>query len=265
MTASATDARYGKLDRVLAPARRRRLLDELGRHGSAQVAELAHALGVSPSTVRRDLAELESDGLLRRAHGGAYLDGVATPAPRVQAGDGDAAKLRIGRAAAGLIDDDMTVMILSGTTTQAMLSHLATRSITVVTNGLAIATALADYPGITLVMLGGILHRNQMTLLGPMTEQNMADLHVDVLFAGAYGITPRVGVTGAKIVQAGYHHSMLRHTDSLVVLADATKFGRRGPTLLADIDQVDTFVTDEDAPTGVLDELRDGGASITVC
>jgi DeoR/GlpR family transcriptional regulator of sugar metabolism len=256
---------------MLVPDRRRQLLDQLRLAGSAQVEQLADALDVSASTVRRDLTLLEADGLLVRAHGGAYLPnylerrpattGVAAPAPAAV----HAAKERIGHAAAERIADGMTVMVLAGSTTNTLLPHLQGRSLTVVTNGLDVAHVVAGYPEITLVMLGGILHRDQMTLLGPMTEQNMADLHVDVMFAGAYGIAADVGVTGNKVIQAGHHHSMLRHADALVVLADASKFGRRGPTLLADIDQVDTFVTDAAAPAEVINALRARGAQVTTC
>ncbi len=250
---------------MLAPDRRRRVTEELRRRGSATVEQLAAALAVSPSTVRRDLAILEGDGVLSRAHGGAVLRRADHPAPPGADHDTDGVKQRIARAAAGRIVDAMTVMILSGSTTAQMLPHLAGRTITVVTNGLDVGHTLAAYPDITLVMLGGVLHRDQMTLLGPMSEQSMADLHVDVLFAGAWGIHPDIGVTGAKIIQAGYHHGMLRHADALVVLADATKFGRSGATLLAGIEDVAEFVTDDGAPPEVLAALRDSGASVTVC
>ncbi len=251
---------------MLIPDRRRGLLDELRRRGSAQVEELADVLDVSASTIRRDLALLEADGSLLRAHGGAYLAGVDARSTATDAGpEMREAKERIGAAAAEHVADGMTLMILAGTTTASMLGHLAGRSVTVVTNGLNIGHRLAGQPDITLVMLGGVLNRDQMTLLGPMTEQNMADLHVDVMFAGAWGVTPEVGVTGHKVIQAGYHHSMLRHTDSLIVLADGSKFGRRGPTLLADVDQVDHFVTDRDAPDEVVSALRGRGADVTVC
>jgi DeoR/GlpR family transcriptional regulator of sugar metabolism len=253
---------------MLVPDRQRRLLEQLRHDGSAQVEQLAAALGVSASTVRRDLTLLEADGLLVRAHGGAYLPDhleQSRPAPPGNHVGDLAAKERIGRAAAARLTDGMTVMILAGSTTNTLLPHLRGRSLTVVTNGLDVAHAVASYPEITLVMLGGILHRDQMTLLGPMTEQNMADLHVDIMFAGAYGIAADVGVTGNKVIQAGHHHSMLRHADALVVLADASKFGRRGPTLLADIDQVDTFVTDAAAPAEVIGALQARGAQVTTC
>ena len=250
---------------VLIPDRRRRLLDELRGRGSAQVEQLADVLRVSASTVRRDLALLEADGLLLRAHGGAYLATGGRPPTQASEPGLHEAMQRIGSAAAEQVVDGMTVMILAGSTTASMVPHLARRSITVVTNGLDIGHALAGHADVELVMLGGVLNRDQMTLLGPMTEKNMADLHVDAMFAGAWGVTPEIGVTGSKVIAAAYHHSMLRRTDSLVVLADGSKFGRRGPTVLADVAQVERFVTDSSAPGDVVDALRFRGATVTVC
>ena len=207
--------------------------------------------------------------MLLRARGGAYLESRTDAAPHTAPRGGDGAavdvKQRLGRQAVDLLEDGMTAMILAGSTTATMLPLLAGRSLTVVTNGLEVARALAPYPEITLVLLGGVLHREQMTLLGPMTARNMADLHVDVLFAGAYGIDPGIGVTGTKVIQAGYHHSMLQHAQSLVVLATAEKFGRQGPTLLARVDQVDTFLTDDATPVEIVEALREKGSSVVVC
>ena len=251
---------------MLVPDRHRSLLDEVRRRGSAQVAQLADAVGVSSSTVRRDLAVLEAEGLLLRARGGAYLRPADGPGPRPtsSSASGDAGKQHLGRRAVDLVEDGMTVMILGGSTTATMLPLLAGRRLSVVTNGLEVANALAPHHEITVVMLGGVLHRDQMTLLGRMTEQNMAELHVDVMFAGAYGIHPDVGVTGDKLATAGYHHTMLKHAASLVVLATGEKFGRQGSTLLARIDQVDTFITDGQAPPETVEAVRALGPRVDV-
>ncbi len=246
---------------MLVPDRRRAVLDHVRRHGSAQVEQLAQTLGVSAWTVRRDLAELESQGQLRRTHGGAFLD-RATPVVAPPPSGDDDAKARIGRLAAERLVDGSTVLVLPGSTTGAMLPHLRTRRLTVVTNGVEIAYELRHAPDVSLVVLGGLLHREQMTLLGPLTEGAMGDLHVDLIVAGAYGVDPQTGVTGAKIIAAGAHHGMLRHTDALMVLADATKLGRRGPTLLAATDRVDTLITDRAAAPEVVDELRRRGPEV---
>ena len=250
---------------MLVPDRRVRLLDQVRRGGSAEVSELAALLGVSPSTVRRDLILLEREGQLLRTHGGAYLRREAGMPQRDGTDGDDAVKQRIGQAAVEEVSDGMTVMILEGSTTRTMLPHLLGRSITVVTNALRVAAALQDYPTVSVVMLGGLLNREHMTFLGPMSEQSMDNLHVDVIFAGAWGIDAEAGVTGTKIVQAGYHHSALRHTRKLVVLADATKCGRRGSTVLAAPAQVDCLITDRSAPEEVVSALRSGGSRVVLC
>jgi DeoR/GlpR family transcriptional regulator of sugar metabolism len=255
---------------MLVPERHRRILEHVRRHGSARIDELAEQFAISAWTVRRDLQHLEHEGLLRRTHGGALV----RVDPRADQNDGSLAttgddgpgqhpaKARIGRHAAALIPEHATVLVLAGTTTAAMLPHLAERQLTVVTNGLEIAYALRHSPSVSVMMLGGMLHRAQMTLLGPQTEAAMADLHVDLIVAGAYGIDPDVGVTGAKIAQAGHHRAMLSHTDALIVLADSTKLGRRGPTVFAGVDQVDRLVTDTDADPGDVARVRARGAVV---
>lgn len=259
---------------VLVPDRRRRLLDAVRRAGSIEVETLSGMLAVSGSTIRRDLAELEAEGRLRRTHGGAYVErsdqapmvaGIAGRRGSTDRADRAEAKARIGRVAASRIVDGSTVMILAGSTTGAMLPALAGRSCTVVTNGLHVANAVAAFDGISLVLVGGVLHRSQMTLLGPLAERSMADLHVQALFAGAYGIHADVGVTGEKIDQAGYHHAMLQHSDALIVLADADKLGRRGPSVLARFDQIAEIISDTAAPERQVDGLRSHGVTVTLC
>lgn len=251
---------------MLGPDRRRRVLAHIREHGSASVQALVDELGVSAWTVRRDLDQLEREGQVVRTHGGATAahPGADAPTPPGSPGD-DRAKTRIAAAAADLLPPDgATVMVLGGSSTQALVPHLAGRSLTVVTNSLEIANGLKHAHDVTLVMLGGYLHREQMTLLGPLSEASMADLHVELMIAGAYGVDPGRGVTGAKVIQAGYHHRMLDHAERLLLLADASKLGRRGPTLLARMEQVHTLVTDSRAPAGLLERLRDAGPEVVV-
>lgn len=251
---------------MLIPDRLQRIRALLLESGSVRIDDLVTALGVSAWTIRRDLAELEQQGELRRTHGGAYLDNRSLAQAR-RLPDGEAsrhAKARIAAAAADHLRDGATVMVLAGSTTAALVPLLRQRRLTVVTNGLEIAHALMTAPDISLVVIGGYLHREQNTLIGPMSEASMADLHVDVIVAGAYGIHPQVGVTGSKIVQAGYHHRMLQYTDALMVLADASKLGRRGPSVLASLGDVSTLITDDDASPAAVAALRAAGVDVDV-
>lgn len=249
---------------MLSLERQRRLLQHLRTHGSGNVLDLAEALGVSASTVRRDLRDMDERGLLTRVHGGAStLDSDLEPVLSSRAAEQGEEKRRIGRAAAALVPDAATVLINGGTTTEAMLPFLAGRDgLTVVTNGLNIAHHLARYQEISVVVLGGVLRHEEMSLLGPITEHVLAEFHVDIAFSSAFGIDPDAGMSGAHVNEAGTDRRMLQAADRLVALADASKFGRRGPVRLADVDQMSYLVTDEAAPRDALDRLRKRGVEI---
>ncbi|WP_375493604.1 DeoR/GlpR family DNA-binding transcription regulator [uncultured Jatrophihabitans sp.] len=253
---------------MLVPDRQRGVLDHVRRRGSARIEELAAQFGVSPWTVRRDLEHLERAGLLTRTRGGALVGagiGADVFAGVAVAGDESAdpargdAKRRIGWRAAQFVEDDATIMVLAGSTTAAMVSHLTTRRLTVVTNGLEIANELKHAADVSVVVLGGMLHRTQMALVGALAEAAMAGLHVDAVVGGAYGIDVEVGITGAKIATVGHHRGILSHADTLIVLADSSKLGRRGPTVFAGLDQVDRVITDTEADADLVAQIRARG------
>lgn len=233
------------------------------------MTELADELRVSASTVRRDLSGLHRQGRVVRVHGGAgsSVESVllADPADAARAAHGQA-KRAIGRAAAGLVEDGMTIMLLSGSTAAAMVPFLAARQgLTLVTNGLDIAYEVGHAnEDISVVIVGGVLHRPQMTMIGTIAEHTMQALHVDVMFGGAAGVDPVVGATGPKLIQ-GARRDILRHADSLVVLADGSKLGRRGPARLAEPRQISRVLTDRSAPADVVTQLRGAGVRVDIC
>ena len=252
---------------MLSLDRQRRLLQLLRVHGSGNVGELADALGVSASTVRRDLREMNDRGLLTRVHGGAsVLDADLEPVLTSRSSEHSEQKRRIGQAAAERVPDGGTVLITGGTTTEAMLPFLAGRDgLTVLTNGLNIAYQLARYPEISVVVLGGVLRHEEMSLLGPIAEHVLAEFHVDLAFSSAFGIHPDAGMSGANVTEAGTDRRMLQSAGSLVVLADSSKFGRRGPVRLASVDQISRLITDDEAPPDALDVLRRHGVDVVTC
>ncbi|HZZ95813.1 MAG TPA: DeoR/GlpR family DNA-binding transcription regulator [Jatrophihabitantaceae bacterium] len=246
--------------------RQRLLLQHLRAEGSGNVLELAETLGVSASTVRRDLKEMDDRGLVNRVHGGAsVIDGDLEPVLSSRSSSHSEQKKRIAKAAALRVPESATVLITGGTTTEAMLPHLAGReNLTVLTNGLSIAYHLARYPEISVVVLGGVLRHDEMSLLGPIAEHVLADFRVDVAFFSAFGIDA-TGLSAANVNEAGTDRRILQHAESLVALMDASKFGQRGPVRVADIDQLSCLVTDDEAPSDVLDEIRSRGVEIIAC
>ena len=252
---------------MLTPERQRMLLQHLRVRGAGNVLELAEALGVSPSTVRRDLREMNDRGLLTRVHGGAsLLDGDLEPALSSRSAEHGDQKRRIGRAAAERVPAAATVLITGGTTTEAMLPFLAScEGLTVLTNGLNIAYQLSRFPEISVVVLGGVLRHEEMSLLGPIAEQVLAEFHVDVAFASGFGVDPELGVFGANVTEAGTDRRILASAAKLVVLADSHKFSRRGPVRLAAVNQISCLITDDEAPAAALDALRGHGVEVVTC
>lgn len=238
----------------------------LGGRGAVRVTELAEELAVSASTVRRDLAGLHREGRIVRVHGGAGSAGEAVLLNAPTGVPCEAAKRVIARAAAGLVVDGATIMLLSGTTTAAMVPFLGgRRGLTIVTNSLDIAHAAAHTADdAAVVITGGVLHRPQMTLIGSMAEHNMQAMHVDQMFGGAYGVDATIGATGPKLIQGG-RRDLVKHAAELIVLADGSKFGRTGPARLAEPAQITRVLTDSSAPPDGVAALRAVGVRVDIC
>lgn len=251
---------------MLSRERQKQMLQHVRARGSGNVSELAVVLGVSPSTVRRDLSDLSDRGLLTRVHGGAAIAEDQVEAQRAaRASVNSDQKRRIGQAAAAGVMDGSTVLITGGTTTDTMLPFLAHMTrLTVLTNGLTVAVQLSQYEGVSVVVLGGVVRPGELSLLGPIAEQSLTDFHVDAAFCGVFGIDAHGGVSGADVHEVRTDRQLLASADELIVLADASKFHQRGPVRLIDIDRVDRLITDAAAPPSAVSDLRARGVRVLV-
>src|ERR1700712_1720196 len=252
---------------MLEVERQQAVLHHLRLNGSGNVADLAQVLGVSASTVRRDLADMSDRQLLTRVRGGASLSGVQSEpdrAGRVIAQEAE--KRRIGAAAAERVTDGSTLLITGGTTTEAMVPFLAAKErLTVLTNAMHVANLLSTHRHISVVVLGGILRHEEMSLLGPIAERTLADFHVDVAFYTAVGIDAFHGVYGAHAQEASTDRSLIGSAASLTVLADHTKFSQRGPARLGPPSVIDTLITDDGTDLEPLALLRSHGVDVVTC
>lgn len=250
---------------MLEVERQQLMLHHIRVHGSGNVADLAQALGVSPSTVRRDLADLSGRRLLTRVRGGASaVDPQPSEHPRRPVAQ-EAQKRRIGAAAAERIKDGSTLLIGSGTTTAAMVPFLAAKEqLTVLTNALDVAGLLSEFREITVVVLGGILWHQQMSL-GPIAARTLAEFHVEVAVYGAFGIDAVHGLYGARVEQATTDRALLASAASVLVLADCTKFGRSGPVRLVPPTALDCVITDSATEPDAVTSLRAQGVEVVVC
>jgi len=250
---------------MLAEERRRRLLGHISDHGIAQIGELCQTLHVSEATVRRDLNRLEEEGIVRRVHGGAALKQSQNDEPPAiqRAADFPAFKQLIGRAAAELVNDGETIVVTSGTTTEAMAPHLAAKSgLTVITNAINIAYQLSRFPHIAVIVPGGSLRHSEMSLLGHLTEDALSDLRADKIFHGTFGIDPDEGLTGTYLMEVQTDRRLMEVAGEVIILADHTKFAQKGPVRLAPINLISTVITDSRAPEEALTSLRARGIRV---
>jgi DeoR family transcriptional regulator of aga operon len=239
-----------KPNRLLSEERRRKILELLEKEGRVTVAGLVERFGVSSVTARADLDALAHNGALVRSHGGAVsrLNPVHDYPVSFKETLHHAEKVRIAQAAARLLKPNQTVILDSGTTTLEIarqLKVLKLRGLTVVTNALNIAAEVANVPGISLVMIGGILRQLSNSFVGPQAERMLADLNADHFFLGVDGLDPEIGPTTPDILEAQLNNLMMRVSREVTVVADASKIGRRSLSSIGSLSSIRRLITDD--------------------
>ncbi|MEX0886331.1 MAG: DeoR/GlpR family DNA-binding transcription regulator [Phycisphaeraceae bacterium] len=237
---------------MLIVERHNKLLAILRERKTAQLDELARELGVSTSTVRRDIESLEQQQQVQRTHGGAMYRqaaslgsaGHTTAALTARMNENVGRKQAIGRYAAGLVQPYMTLLLDGGSTVIYAARQITARPLQVVTNSLAIANHFADDEQVELLVIGGSLYPRTGVLVGPIATGCLADLHADMVFfslAGLYNHDAfNINLTMAQVEQA-----MMRQAASRVMLMDSSKFGRKSLVRVCGLDEVDAIITDD--------------------
>jgi DeoR/GlpR family transcriptional regulator of sugar metabolism len=256
-----------KPSRLLTEERRREILGMLDQNGRITVDEVAKRFGVSAVTARSDLDALSESGSLIRSHGGGIKPLTATPEHplRVRQEMRHQEKVRIGQAAAAMIEPLQTVILCTGSTSCELAREIRQnppKNITVITYALNIAMLLAENPSISLVMLGGILRHTSTAFVGPQAEQTMHSLHADHCFLSTVGLDTEVGLTTLDIMEAQLNRRMIESSAEVTVLADSSKFGRRSLSLIADWRHVRRVITDTGAPEADVERLCHRGVDV---
>ena len=238
--------------------RHKALLDHLSETGTASIDELCRRFGVSEMTVRRDLSELEREGLLIRTHGGAKLMEVAffEISFAAKATQFVAEKKRIAARAAEAVRDGDRIIIDSGTTTGHFARCLKERRITVVTNALNVATDLIECRQIDLHFCGGALRRGPVAATGQAAARFFESFRCDHVFLGVEGIDRNGTLTVPDVEEALVKQSMMRAAENIFVLADHSKLGRNSLGVIGVLSSDDTVITGDDADPAILDGLR---------
>jgi DeoR/GlpR family transcriptional regulator of sugar metabolism len=230
---------------VLTQERRQRVLDLVSKRGFVGLAELAKAVKVSESTLRRDLDHWDEQGLLKRIHGGAMFvgDDSSLPALEERSGSQIAEKRQVARAAAERIRDGDAVLLDGGTTTLEVARLLVGRPLQIVTNSLPIANLFASSRETDLVMLGGYVYPRTGVALGPLTVRMMQDIHVHQTILSIGGLTER-GLFNSNLLLVEAERQMMQCADEVVVVADHTKIGRSNLAFLSALEAIDLLIVD---------------------
>ncbi len=238
---------------MLPEPRRRRLIELISRQGYATLDELVRELGVSESTIRRDLEALDITGMVKRTHGGAVYAGEvrSMPAFEERTGTSVAEKRAIGQAAAGLLEDGDTVLLDGGTTTLEVARALVGRRLQVVTNSLPIAQLLASSQQTDLILIGGYVYPRTGVALGSQAIEMMKSIRVRTAILGAGGIMPH-GIYNSNLLLVETERQMMACGQDVMIVADHTKFGRLALARLCGLDEVGSIVID----SGVAAEHR---------
>jgi DeoR/GlpR family transcriptional regulator of sugar metabolism len=220
---------------------------------------------VSEATIRRDLEKLDSEGEIRRAHGGAVAVERAAPEPPVvhRLVENEEEKRRIGQAAAQLVQDGDVIFLGSGTTTLEVARNLDDKeNLTVITNALNIANQLADKQNITVIVTGGLLRHSELSLIGHITEQALKELRADKVIMGMRAISIEEGLTNDYLPETMTDRAIIDFSSEVILLADHTKFGKVSTALVAPVSSVSKIVTDTAAPPEVIEELKKLGIEV---
>jgi DeoR family transcriptional regulator, aga operon transcriptional repressor len=249
--------------------RRMKILKKLSINDQVFVNELSKEFGVSEVTIRNDLEQLESKNLLIRARGGA-MSTTQVVSQDLQLGEKHklnlTEKVKIGKAAAKLIKESDTLIMDSGTTTLEVIKNIdpSLSNVTVITNALNIANQLVSMPNVNLIIPGGALRKNSLSLIGPLAEKSFRNFFVDKVFLGVDGFDTMNGISTPNIEEAFLNQIMIEVAREVIVVADSSKFLRKSLAFICKLDRIDTVITD----SGISDEdkkrLEDAGIKVII-
>jgi DeoR/GlpR family transcriptional regulator of sugar metabolism len=251
----------------LKAERHQKIVEVIQAAGRATVSELSEQFGVSDVTIRRDLADLADLGVLRRAHGGAIARVQAAPQPPVvqRTAELQARKASIARAAAGLISDGESVFLGSGSTTAHVARELAGRAgLTIVTNALNVALEFAASPDVTVVVTGGMLRESELSLIGHITEQSLREVRVDKVLIGMRAISVQHGMTNDYLAEVVTDRAIIGMADTLIVVADHTKFGQTASAFVAPVQRIRILVTDDGVEPDLVRQIEALGVRVII-
>jgi DeoR family transcriptional regulator of aga operon len=243
------------------------ILQNLHNTGHASVIELSRTLQVSEVTIRNDLKELSDRGLIQRTHGGAVKNDLfvydvplykKTKQHRPE-------KQNIAAAAAALVNDGEIVTIDSGSTTWELAKLLKSkRQLTVITNSIPIASELSAVPNIQVIVTGGTVRRESLSLVGPHAEVLLREHFANKVFLGVDGFDVQSGLTTPNLDEARVNRLMVDMSREVIAVTDSSKFGRRSMCLIVPTNRIHKVITDSGIPKKDAEYLQSIGIEVII-
>ena len=247
--------------------RHKYILDKLNSEGFVGVAELSREMDVTMVTVRKDLKLLEDKGLLYRSHGSAtpvspYVnDRPVNEKKLVQVDEKD----KIAALAAQMIQEDEAIIIGSGTTVMALAKAIPKEmKLTVLTGAMNVTLALIDNQNCEIVQLGGIVRKSSSSVVGHYAEDMLVNFACSKLFLGVDGISPEFGLTTSNMKEAHLNSKMIKSVQKTIILADSSKFRKKGFGKICEIEDIDVIITDEGISESYKAELEEKGIEVLI-
>ena len=247
--------------------RRKYILDHIVKDGFVKVSDLAESLGVTQTTIRKDLNYLESQGVLQRAHGSAIPPSQQMMDLNLSAKKliNFEAKQKIAEKAASLIKSDDSILVASGSTISLFAEALKPKGrLNVVSISVNISAHLGDIPGITVMQVGGILYGNTLSVLGAEASKTIENLYCSKVFFGVDGIDLDYGLTCGTGEEASITQKMMQSSQTKIVLSDSSKVGQRGFARICEVGDIDILITDSGMPLETRQRIENMGVKLII-
>jgi DeoR/GlpR family transcriptional regulator of sugar metabolism len=248
---------------MLTSQRKKIILEKLAQDGQVVAKQLSEFFGLSEDTLRRDLRELDSEGLLQRVHGGALpvSSAIATFAERNTLES--AAKTTIAKAAAAMIMPGQVVILDGGTTSAELVKQLPRNlQATIVTHSPSVAVGLVEHPNIEVIMIGGRLYKHSIVCVGAAAVEAMSHIRADIYFMGVTGVHPVAGLSTGDLEEAYIKRALAARAAETVVLASAAKLNAASQYAIGELTLAQTIVVEGDTDNALIEPLRQAGVTV---
>ncbi|MBF7025338.1 DeoR/GlpR family DNA-binding transcription regulator [Staphylococcus kloosii] len=239
--------------------RQNEILKMLRETRTVKIAQLSEYFNVTRETIRKDIYDLEEEGLIEKVHGGAILNKANNETNYLnRKNENDNEKRAIAKEAAKIIENGDTLYIDYGTTASYFINEiLDKKDLTIITASIPLASELVDYTDFDVILLGGLIRKNEKSLYGPITQEIIENLYVDFgVFSGS-GVDVEKGLTNFHMGESKVSKEMIKHCKKNILLVDYSKFYTTAMNKIAEVSDFDYIITDEKTDndtTSILEE-----------